>query len=1725
MCMGSIERWGSLKCAGDGVLVEQAKLLCGCALKALCSFEGRVRELDSLSVVLWLFFCVVLGCTLALAEMRMRFGVFTVLNKFITLKVYKAHNMSVEASYNSVKPHVMFSAETELAPAGKLPDGEVQLPFAFDLKPLKSGQPLIETYQGVFVNSTYTVTHGLLVTLAGQIMRSLRCRAVSDVVRRLLILGGVEENPGPPCCEHFQRLGASPRCRNCAHSKEEHEQGNAAPPTSAAPVQQLVTPVIQRPSGGKRPIPRVGTACSPAKQPIVQPTGAPEPTNPQTKTAHVNPVAPPPPPETLPPRVDAALPISVPVIKSATELKQIFNETRLVTSPLVGKDVVVYFGTTGAGKTTQLRFIIGHDLRIDTVGGKQVICGDADERFTIGHEASQTRTVSFADVTHNGKTLWHADLPGDNDTDRTAAMLLRNFLLKAHVLQHAASVRFVLMLKIDDFGIDRGANLPDMIEPIACMFADVEEAWKSMSVFVCPITTCGLHDLGDLRKRSESQLLGLIAGAVRAQCLPVLRKSNQSEPSNHLALLIAEEIARCDTRSGHARKVYIANPVDARGRTCARDMIYACPPMIRPAEALKLSLPSQVTELLYDLVKGDVDECVTSLTKSGSLRNAAKLGLEALGICETLTDELHVDASRLEKLSRKLREVIQSSWKGAWDSVVAATRKEDATLIKQTLENLETLDRDFFCEMRQRLRDLVLAPSRTDLRTESLEVLANEYIKIDIPHGSIVTIQTRLSALRALELIVASIAGCAGGLEAPLPSEAWARDLLHHAGTILASLEVNDRASPHTAACHLARLRELCTIDQTVAGLKDVHARACEELVSQLEQEKHRAESALSSVLTLGQSTDADACSAPLRTLQNFVNCPELAAELAPINLVERFYSSLAQQCMEAPMKLEDVGDRNAVEQHVRTAEMLIGSGNVDLARRGNKMLKDLRQACKEASKRAAKEFLDAIGLLPTQGTNERHPQLTKPLVELIQLSDMDELLKWAGCGSDCMKSVRRLQEDYCDNAVAVRGLYAKVPMDPSLVEALWCMLALSDAASCVLRALRDCPVASKALSAVTTDLDSTLSAVSSEFREYVQLLARSAELDAPITSESVADAGTIVKNLFDLQKIEGCVSRYDNHARSEAPRSADMSTRGVCERARKGIHAKGTLRIQSLANSVKEACEKKECREIVALCCQAHALVESANVEWARGGKKLLQQFRAFTDSVIERAQHCTASGDSEEFDTVFEIITSLIGTMAPEMSDEPLVAEEGDASSHKERGSLKRLEDERQRMLSECNAEVASYIALTEKSVLDAASQLGQTSQQSRTRCAAVLRKRLMGELQELRLGADMSKHVERMAKLAAALRFPEVVECCPAFKKEMDAEFADLDTKHSDIHEAFGVALKETNRQRIASLKTQHDKMIELIAAIRYGDPQAGAVQCDLFAQHFGSVEASCTSSTNTADADSVLRAKACWNELQEQAANPCATESASWQSFVTSITKRFVPLVDGAVCRVKAAADSVNYAALEVALNDIDSFIQAIRCKASSVPHLSLESYISHWETVLEAARSGVAMKEPHDVEEQLAKAGDCCESIAKLLELGKWTKIGVDAIRAELERIVDSVSDPRGGAPAPESNVRLSQRISKAAPIERALSSVVAVEHSTWVAPLLGRVQNVTARSSSCLEEEQRVIDNISQALKCVFDPQAVPPNGRLVGEMLREVTETNSHLPSAPLQSCLEKTV
>lgn len=61
-----------------------------------------------------------------------------------------------EAFYNSIKPIQLLSYSLEIARPGKFPNGVTEIPFEFPLKG-KPGQPLYETYHGVFVNIQYNL--------------------------------------------------------------------------------------------------------------------------------------------------------------------------------------------------------------------------------------------------------------------------------------------------------------------------------------------------------------------------------------------------------------------------------------------------------------------------------------------------------------------------------------------------------------------------------------------------------------------------------------------------------------------------------------------------------------------------------------------------------------------------------------------------------------------------------------------------------------------------------------------------------------------------------------------------------------------------------------------------------------------------------------------------------------------------------------------------------------------------------------------------------------------------------------------------------------------------------------------------------------------------------------------------------------------------------------------------------------------------------------------------------------------------------------------------------------------------------------------------------------------------------------------------------------------------------------------------------------------------------
>lgn len=74
-------------------------------------------------------------------------------------KVYMnstARGVGILDAMNSNKPIVLFHEEVELVSAGKFVDGPTEVPFQFTVT-TQSGQPLIESYHGVFVSVIYSI--------------------------------------------------------------------------------------------------------------------------------------------------------------------------------------------------------------------------------------------------------------------------------------------------------------------------------------------------------------------------------------------------------------------------------------------------------------------------------------------------------------------------------------------------------------------------------------------------------------------------------------------------------------------------------------------------------------------------------------------------------------------------------------------------------------------------------------------------------------------------------------------------------------------------------------------------------------------------------------------------------------------------------------------------------------------------------------------------------------------------------------------------------------------------------------------------------------------------------------------------------------------------------------------------------------------------------------------------------------------------------------------------------------------------------------------------------------------------------------------------------------------------------------------------------------------------------------------------------------------------------
>jgi len=127
-----------------------------------------------------------------------------------------------------------------------------------------------------------------------------------------------------------------------------------------------------------------------------------------------------------------------------------------------GKDIVVFLGNTGAGKSTTINYLIGKGLQADDFNNIVLEDQDDPSAFTIGQWGdSETFLPQFIPM---GDLLFY-DLPGFRETRGTAHSLVNACFTKS-IIENARSVRFLFVAGIGQITEDRGASFKKLASQV-----------------------------------------------------------------------------------------------------------------------------------------------------------------------------------------------------------------------------------------------------------------------------------------------------------------------------------------------------------------------------------------------------------------------------------------------------------------------------------------------------------------------------------------------------------------------------------------------------------------------------------------------------------------------------------------------------------------------------------------------------------------------------------------------------------------------------------------------------------------------------------------------------------------------------------------------------------------------------------------------------------------------------------------------------------------------------------------------------------------------------------------------------------------------------------------------------------------------------------------------------------------------------------------------------------
>jgi energy-coupling factor transporter ATP-binding protein EcfA2 len=155
------------------------------------------------------------------------------------------------------------------------------------------------------------------------------------------------------------------------------------------------------------------------------------------------------------------------------------------------KDIVIFLGNTGAGKSTVINYLSAKALQVNSIGDIVLENPHDSDAMAIG-ERSDSETFLPASV-QMGDLLFY-DLPGFKDTRGTARSMVNACLIK-RIIENARSVKLIFVAGIDQITTDRGSSFKNLLNNVKQLIPN--KAIENFSALVITKSHISRHGISD----------------------------------------------------------------------------------------------------------------------------------------------------------------------------------------------------------------------------------------------------------------------------------------------------------------------------------------------------------------------------------------------------------------------------------------------------------------------------------------------------------------------------------------------------------------------------------------------------------------------------------------------------------------------------------------------------------------------------------------------------------------------------------------------------------------------------------------------------------------------------------------------------------------------------------------------------------------------------------------------------------------------------------------------------------------------------------------------------------------------------------------------------------------------------------------------------------------------------------------------------------------------------